>query len=97
MSCWLVTMESDGSPRSTWDEAVGMKVLEPLESPLPTWEHAEVSSPFVDGTFGVHSSIGRMSLMVRVQVKGASWGQVEGRVRGLIEDVSVTHHLLVAT
>lgn len=97
MSCWLVTMESDGTPRSTWDAAAGMKVLEPLESPLPTWEHSEVSSPVVDGVFGVHSSIGGMALTVRVQVKGASWGQVEGRVRDLIADVSATHRLQVAT
>lgn len=95
MSGWIETLETDGTPRSRWDEAAGFTLNAPLELPVDEWERQWVSSPWVDGLFATSSSLTGQSLRVHLMVKGVSWPQIEGRTRALVDDVSATHSLLV--
>lgn len=95
MSAWFETLESDGAPRSVWDEAAGVRLIAPMDAPQVEWRVSGVESPFVDGVFETHSSIGAMRLPMRVEVFGSSPAQVEGRIQALTDDVTASHSLLL--
>lgn len=97
MSCYIQTLETDGTPRTTFDEAGGYELMQPLGRPRSAFRRSVASSPFVDGEFETHSSIGRQTLTMTIGVRGTSWAEVEARIQALEDDVTSTHALAVRT
>lgn len=93
MSAWIETLEVDGGLRTRWDRAKGVYLIAPQSAPRVEWRRQAVESPWVDGEFETGSSVGRMTLPLRLEVRASSPDAAELAVQALIEDVLLTHSL----